>query len=120
MNWSRGFFRLWIAIACLWIGGATLIAYQEWQSELSREREATPPIQAKSEGNAFAPLIPPQNLDTWSQFLRAPNEDLQIHRAEAARRRRDLIETYIYAGLLPPLALLGVGLVIRWIVRGFS
>ena len=40
-------------------------------------------------------------------------------RRRIAKQRQHLLEVYVYADLLPPLALLGAGLVIRWIFRGF-
>lgn len=54
MNWSRGLFRLWIAIACLWIGVATAGLYQAWPeypavSAPAAEEKAKddPPVQSR-------------------------------------------------------------------------
>ena len=110
MNWSLGFFRLWIAIACLWVGTASVIAYQEWQEELSREE-----AQIKMAATAPAPnksaAVSDAGVDGW---ITPP-----ANHPVAGQWQRVLIRNYIDFGLFPPFILLGVGMVIRWIARGF-
>ena len=134
MNWSRGFFRVWVVIACLWIGAASVISYSDWQRSLSREREiqrqpqpspaaikSAPPVQSMSEDGPWKdyPIVAPENRKP-DPFERIAAEDRAAETAQwVAQWRWHLVETYLYAGLLPPLALLGAGLVIRWIARGF-
>lgn len=116
MNWSRGFFRLWIAIACLWIGTATVILYQVWQDELSRENMELASLAKKPLSS-----LPPISKDDSNPFARfvAEGRSASEIAVASAQQRRKSIENFIYFGLLPPLVLLAVGMVIRWIVRGF-
>jgi hypothetical protein len=131
MNWSRGFFRLWIAIACLWVGVAATILYQEWQRQdlyevlqsiqptTSPKEEVTLQVQAEpaeSELDKLSTVVRPHYVEPNRYGRSVTQAD---RRAEDFERRRHLIEAYICAGLLPPLALLGAGMVIRWIARGF-
>ena len=122
MNWSRGFFRLWVAIACLWIGATTAFFYLEW---LEQRWYEAPIVSVPVAEEKTRPTVKAGSEDRWSEAAPVAEatgnrrETDTDRRAEVARQRRLFMERYICAGLLPPLGLLGAGLVIRWIFRGF-
>jgi hypothetical protein len=43
MNWSRGLFRLWIALSCVWIAAVTGDTYNDWQQKIIVDNPLTWP-----------------------------------------------------------------------------
>ncbi len=117
MTWSRGFFRLWVAIACLWIGSVTVTGFIEWKerssSDLAYDKFSKP--------TASVPPPPGYVLDDPKDWVTPPSDVVWTAKDHLMARewRSELVQRYIYIGFLPPFVLLAIGFVIRWIARGF-
>jgi hypothetical protein len=93
MNLRRGFFRLWLVISILWIGAATWFL---WDVVF----------------DPWADFLPIKN-GTVGDETALPDAPWVI--AATAGRRYALTLIFI-----PPIALLGLGLVSLWVARGFA
>jgi hypothetical protein len=141
MNVWRGLFRLWIVASCLW---AMLVALISWRGiyepylpeaayELSSTLEvqwaphraylvSTPPgytrIQFPNQIVVFASSdIPQSTLNEWAPRFTARYTALRNSQVSAARF--SALTNAAMATVLIPLAFLGLGGALRWVVRGF-
>src|SRR5215831_17389952 len=145
MNWRRGLFRLWLAVSALWLIIAVVFLYPQVVSpyiepqayiltddlkffELDnvsdskdRDFKAAYPIEIDfpNKVTLFAkddtpkPVLDTQSKSFYEQYVK-PRD------AEATTARWLSLGRATALGLLPPLALILLGLVIGWIVSGFK
>jgi hypothetical protein len=145
MNWRRGLFRLWLAVSALWLIIAVVFLYPQVVSpyiepqayiltddlkffELDnvsdineRDFKAAYPIEIEfpNKVTLFAKDDTPKPvLDTQSKSFY--EQHVKPREAELATARWQSLEFASAAGVVPPLALLLLGLVIGWIVSGFK
>jgi hypothetical protein len=130
MAWRRGFFRLWVVLSVLWIG---LVVYLN--EPKTYIRFSNPVYEVKSSDGrvrrfnlAGSQTKLAADLTEWMQ---AERPDINISEFENDRDELvtalkaeyqaevDEAKTAWLFTVLPPLALLGFGLCILWIVRGF-
>ena len=128
MNWQRGFLRLWYVFALLWvIGGQCSSTHWVATSRCSlrkRKRELRR-HQWKTETagqNGTAKLDPVQDADI--ERLLAEFTGNQARWAITLSERSDEAKAKFFVNLfwvfIPPIALLVLGLMVRWIIRGFT
>ena len=103
INWRRGFFRTWLVLAVAWVGAIGWLEYN----------------------NQVDPFAPEVQLNGRSASQLSDYELLALYRktlvANAPPRERILaLGPRQYAIVLaPPLALLGLGVILGWIITGF-
>ncbi len=103
MSWKRGFLRLWIVFAVLWIGVGGWWEAKEWQEareEVARQ-ETKKDLCKNSQDRVKCEGI--------AEFLRSYAE-------------KQSVDTLVEAAEIvfgPPLALFTIGMVIAWVIRGF-
>ena len=131
MKWGRGFFRAWVVLTALWIGLTVYVqepeTYRLWSSSVY---EITDPdghtgefnLAKKSQTELAAEITAwirtqrpdiddAQRLKDRDRILARLTANHQADRDEAARAWQ--------FSIVPPLMLLGLGLCIFWIARGF-
>jgi hypothetical protein len=130
MAWGRGFVRLWLVLSALWIG---LVVYLSEPKTYTRFWRAIYEVKhpngrviefdlTKSQTDLAADLTafmqaqrPDMNMvelqKDRDQILRALKSEHQV--------QMDKAKTAWLLTVLPPFALLGFGLCIFWIARGF-
>jgi hypothetical protein len=145
MNWRRGLFRLWLAVSALWLIIVAVLFYPQAVSpyieprayiltddlkffELdnvsdSEDRDFKAAYQTEVEFPNKVTLFakddtPKPVLDTQSKSFY--EQHVKPREVELATARWQSLERASATGLLPPLALLLLGLVIGWIVSGFK
>jgi hypothetical protein len=91
MNWGRGFFRVWVVVSVLWIGGVGVV-----------------------EGPAFLHEVFPSP----PQFKLASEEQYKLPSERDAVESVGVIPFVLHVVSLP-LALLVAGLTVGWVGRGF-
>src|SRR5205809_7133465 len=145
MNWRRGLFRLWLVVSALWLIAVVVFFYSQVVSpyieprayiltddlkffELdnvsdSEDRDFKAAYQTEIEFPNKVTLFakddtPKPVLDTQSKSFY--EQHVKPREAELTTARRQSLERASATGVLPPLALLLLGLVIGWIVSGFK
>lgn len=142
MRWGQGFFRIWLVLSALWIGLAVLLnepsTYKGlWRSVYEVGYKASDPRRAVQAGpwqnyhdfNLFKSRAElSAELTAWMQAQRPDIDSAELQR-DRDRILADLItghQTNLVQAknawmltVIPPLALLGFGLCIFWIARGF-
>ena len=137
MTWSRGFFRIWVAVSAIWIGLSIYFAGSKtylrlWQgAEYELEFPSghrTTFDTSKSRGELLAEITEEwkreamRNGPAADEILRsilARRDDLPEAFASNNEKLHKEAEYVWLATFIPPLVLLGLGLCIAWIVRGF-
>jgi hypothetical protein len=130
MAWRRGFFRLWLVLSALWIG---LVVYLNGPKTYTRFSNAVYEVKS-SDGRvrrfnlAGSQTELAADITAWMQAQRPDiniselQTDLdELVTALKSEYQAELDEAKIawLLTVLPPFALLGFGLCILWIVRGF-
>jgi hypothetical protein len=136
MTWRRGFFRLWLVLAVLWLAGTVSIvgpdAYRWWPNKLIKlnvgghevrvdetflsltQDEQQKYVDEAAEVFKGGPpeVRPPSPSDDWKEWKsRVPPPNFAIEHP---------FNTAVWAAtFVPPLALFALGLCIAWILRGF-
>ena len=110
INLSRGFFRLWLAIALFWIAGSGWILWDSLRTNCADLRvvdQTKLPIEMTNRELicAYASSLPP-----------LPAGYVLVEETKALQKLRDRAVAVI---VLPPLGLLIFGCVIFWVGRGF-
>jgi hypothetical protein len=136
MAWRRGFFRLWVVLAVIWIAvvGWTQYPLGHWGMKIRTDGDCWERFAHWPDGKAF---------DEWDTYHDSPDghSDTDRWRDAAAqkilgcqaaslpvtRRIEMMIEdNWADVGfslaliLLPPLSLLALGGIFRWVVAGFK
>lgn len=91
MNWGRGFFRVWVVVSVLWIGGVGVV-----------------------EGPAFLQEVfpPPPQYKLPSEQFKLPSEEDAVKSVG--------VTPFVLHLVSLPLALLLAGLIVGWVGRGFG
>jgi hypothetical protein len=126
MSWGRGFFRAWLILSAIWIGLAVYIAKPSTFTWLWR----APKHEIKSpKGN----IIELDGAQSHSELVAALTEFMKREGSFDLNDRDKILEhvnskneeagekaeqTWL-ATFIPPLVLLGLGLALTWIFRGF-
>jgi len=98
MNWKRGFFRLWVVFAVLWVIGVVVVAFGESSiPSLTRSCDLLPQFTESGTGR---------------QLTQA-----DVDACEVVWKKKRLELVGWAAG--PPAAVLLLGLVMMWVFRGF-
>lgn len=108
MNWRRGFFRLWLVAAVLWLAVFSFVVKDKvaWEAKvLWANFNCYPTEEELEEMRQRAP----------EDFVPVIGEQCVEHRAERIER----LARYGAAMLSPPLGVLVLGIVGFWIARGF-
>ncbi|UGA42437.1 hypothetical protein HU230_0029650 [Bradyrhizobium quebecense] len=131
LRWGRGFFRAWIVISVLWIGLAVMIAKPEAYPALWHRTKYTVTSPTGQQITVDASMT----RDQLTQTLDAGIQQEKVrsgHKVEAGTREAILnhIDTMLEAGdralqvwlitIIPPVALLLLGIAIGWIIGGFQ
>lgn len=98
MNWRRGLIRVWLAVSGGWV--AIVAAFYYFVVHLPRARlaECLKTREAPGKGNPFDCFSPGGMFDDLIP--------------------QSVVEPILFA-VVPPLVVLGLGLVVGWIGRGF-
>src|SRR5262245_14828184 len=130
MAWRRGFFRLWVVLSVLWIG---LNVYLIQPKTYTRFSNAVYEVKS-SDGRVRKFNLKASQAELAAQitaWMQAHRPDINIselqtdldelvieikaeYQAEVDEAKKAWLVT-----VLPPVALLGLGLCISWIARGF-
>ena len=139
MRWGRGFFRAWIVLSVIWIGlsvyyfGPT--PYRWWSPRLAYEfqKDEADPITAvfdpsKSQAQLTDDVIAAIK-DAAAKSVNVADREVDLSKTKPELAVADIARAYDQMKqktrtawlftLTPPLALLGLGLCITWILRGF-
>lgn len=148
ISWGKGFFRLWFVVSILWIITITAITFQtSWYPAIYPKTisavEKTDPVtgfypesgsfsyQQKQNGQAVVEtfamypgwqLYRPTNISTDEHVKiveKAIREIDDTINKSVRKARVDYLWSLSILALLPPLLLLLLGLMVRWIVMGF-
>jgi hypothetical protein len=140
MTWGRGFFRVWLFLSAIWVGLSVYIAelktftwlwrapIVDFQSPSGRQvsfntskssKQLAEDVDAvlKREAELAAGLPPGFVLDHPVETIK-PDALLKVIAAEVQRTGEEARRAWL-ATLVPPVVLLGLGLSVGWILRGF-
>jgi hypothetical protein len=130
MTWRRGFFRLWVVLSVLWIGGNVYLiqpkTYTRFSNAVYEVKSSDGRVRKFNLAGSQAELT--ADIATWMQTqrpdidiseLQTDLDELVIaikaeYQAEVDEAKKAWLVT-----VLPPVALLGLGLCSFWIARGF-
>jgi hypothetical protein len=144
MNWRRGLFRLWLAVSALWLIVVALLFYpqvvspyiepqayiltndgflqldnvsdsqdHDFKTAYQIEIEFPNKVILFAKDDTPKPVLDTQSKSFYERYVK-PRD------AEVTTARWQSLERASATGLLPPLALILLGLVIGWIVSGFK
>jgi hypothetical protein len=145
MSWARGFFRLWVAAAILWIGFATWVSFpnlrRNWAPDYSFSQidylyGKRPPSSLEVRWRGDLPVIssPPTQADAeavagwlWSnghlagtdRYIEQAKQLGSIHRSLYDRATAQRLSDYLMAAFVPPGILLAIGTLVAWALAGF-
>jgi hypothetical protein len=125
MRWGQGFFRLWLVLSLLWIGSCVFVYSPVTYSWLLKGREYN--VSFNKSGHSVT-LDTSRSRDERALVLRdalkleadPPDADKILAKIDTMwatdgdKAREAWLITFI-----PPLALLGLGFAMAWIIRGF-
>ena len=131
MAWRRGFFRLWLVLSALWMGVNVYLIEPKtytrfWQAGVYEVKSSDGRVHQFNLAGSRTELA--ADLTAWMQVQRP---DINISEFEEDRdevvtalkaeyqTELDEAKTAWLVTVLPPFALLGFGLCIVWIARGF-
>jgi hypothetical protein len=141
--WRRGFFRAWVVLAIIWIAGVGWNQYPLFhlETKIQTSGDCWERFARRPDGTALddkfelffshspPPGSPPSDRDRWHAAALQKIHDCEV--AEAASLtitqhiERAIEENWEDASsslaliLLPPLMLLGCGVILGWVIRGF-
>ena len=121
MNWSRGFFRLWLTVSILWVAGVTWAGY----INVIEPRNKVAAEHACFEARRLNPAaLNPFDCFEGNTTPAPPAGFVADQRVRGDWRFDDLVPLsfhwhYILIALLPVLIVLLLGMALRWIVAGF-
>lgn len=131
MNWGAGFFRVWLVIAVVWVGGSGVYGFREWQSSTRRAvYEVADPTGLKLRVTA-----PERTPDSVVMSFAMESETAKRRQAECAQHRGPWCNypvdiqmpnapidwwSLISTALSLPAILLVIGLAARWVYAGFK
>ena len=131
MSWGRGFFRAWVVLSAIWIGFMVFVSEPKtytwlWKTDYGIQDESGRTARfdlTKSRTNllleisdmlrTMKPSISALELQSDSEALLNAME--KENQADFAKAKNAWLLTVV-----PPIALLGLGLCISWILRGFQ
>ena len=130
LTWGRGFFRAWVVLSVLWIGLAVYTNEPKTYSRLWRSvYEVEGPDERRAEFNlSKSPTELGADLAAWLQARRPDVESVELlkdrdqllaHLKATHQENTNKAASALRLTIVPPLALLGFGLCIFWIGRGF-
>jgi hypothetical protein len=117
MNWYRGFFRVWLLLSILWIGGLTcVIGYQakvryDWQQKRAAElkAEGLPPCKSGA-----------LDCDPWERDWKGRELPIGTIVREKRQSEAPAIDAALwYALALPPAIGYAALRALTWTMRGF-
>jgi hypothetical protein len=137
MAWGRGFFRLWVVLAVTWIAvvGWTQYPFGYWGIPMRTDDECWERFGHWPDGKAFDQYEILLNdssdglsdRDRWRDAAVQKIQACQAASLPVTRRIEMMIEDNwddvgfsLALILLPPLALLALGGIFRWVVAGFK
>ena len=107
MNWSRGFFRAWVAFTVLWHSGCAFYMWSEWPPPEMPVVEASDGFVRDKDGNInFAETLLKSNVP--KKTLKYDPDDVRAHVFNASM-----------TAIIPPPVLFVFGWGFLWIGRGF-
>jgi hypothetical protein len=127
IHWRRGFFGLWAAFAVLWF---TLAAYLWWSGTFGPGYVAMLKQEdCRALARAAVPADPrpvrqwsdQELLEAWKTLKRREEECFEAQRVATARdvaRARQAVWERLVLLFGPPVALLGLGVTVGWILSG--
>ena len=143
VNFRRGFLRIWLAVSALWLIIVAVLSYgqvvspsikplvyilptansdfYELENVYDPDFKVADQTRIEFPNNVFlfaSNDIPKATLDTRSKVFY--EEYSKPREAELSTARWQSLERTSAIGLLPPLALLLLGLIIGWIASGFK
>jgi len=147
MNWRRGLFRLWLALSALWLSIIAVLFYaqvvspyiepqayilrddsdsgflqldnvsdsndQDFKAAYQIEIEFPNKVTLFAKDDTPKPVLDTQSKSFYERYVKPRDAELTTARWQSLERASA-------TGLLPPLALIPLGLVIGWIVSGFK
>jgi hypothetical protein len=130
MAWRRGFFRLWLVLSALWIGLVVYLiepkTYTRFWKSVYEVKSSDGRVRQFNLAGSQTKLA--ADITAWMQERRPDisifefqNDLDELVTAIKSEYQAELDEakTAWLLTVLPPVALLGLGLCILWIVRGF-
>lgn len=105
MNWTRGLVRLWLVASILWAALVGWIAY---------ESAVVPRLAAANQESCFQSRKADSTLGNPFDCFDSGGMSF----ADLVPRSTDIV-TYSAWVLIPPLALLFLGFMIKWVLAGF-
>ena len=122
VRWGRGFFRLWVLIAAVWIGASTWIVTRTHEPAVTATKLppgfVLDPPSAQSQ-ISFDNLLPRDRAECERAAQREPRVDVAACTRAAWLRMLPAPEAVAWV-ILPPLILLLVGAAMAWAARGFK
>ncbi|MES0028015.1 hypothetical protein [Mesorhizobium sp. M0040] len=148
LRWRRGFFRLWLLVAIVWVGigvyanfsgrpyfpelriavrhNGEIAALKPWSDEAKvLEAGAEGGISERQlmlvyPGGATYYADVGDDVPTQSSKLQKVTSYLESERTRIdSEYRKSCVETFLYLGVFPPLILLVLGAALRWVLLGF-
>ena len=147
MNWRRGLFRLWLALSALWLSIIAVLFYpqvvspyiepqayilrddfdsgflqldnvsdsndQDFKAAYQIEIEFPNKVTLFAKDDTPKPVLDTQSKSFYERYVKPRDAELTTARWQSLERASA-------TALLPPLALILLGLVIGWIVSGFK
>jgi hypothetical protein len=99
MHWRRGFLRIWLVFCAVWIGGSLILELNDTK------------IPSLTHGCI-------ELLDFVDAKTGTPVGAAEVAQCEATWKKESISQLNWALG--PPLALLAIGGVLGWIIRGFG
>ena len=133
MTWGRGFFRLWLFLSALWIGLCVYLNEPKTYTTFWRAVYEAKHQDGRIAEFDLAKKSPAELSAEVTAWMQAQRPDIDINTIEFQKDRALLLarlssqhqpqmakakDAWLLT-VLPPLALLGLGLCIVWIGRGF-
>ena len=130
MQWGRGFFRAWILISVLWVGLAVMVGKPETYRQLWHKAKYE--IET-STGQRFildTSMTRDQLVQVLDTTLRreeatpgnnvdSSTRDALLQQIDEGYREQDQALQAWIATIIPPVALLLLGIAIGWVIGGF-
>ena len=141
MKWGRGFFRAWLVLSAIWIGFSVFVNEPKTYPWLwhAPQYEITSPSGHKTTfdtSKSHEEIVAEVTRELQDEAARTPPpppgfrielNDLSVKRDQLLNAINSMYETpgekaqrVWQATFIPPIALLGIGLCIAWIGRGFK